>query len=125
VNWRAAGCAVLGIATFLGIGLLGMWIAFRGEPGCPGQLQWADRSYLAEGTPAPSPAFGMPGEAVDIGSTFFGLTTRRAFGPPGSSPSTEAEDRPALVALDCDDGTFQTYRWDGLSRTPAPGQSTQ
>jgi hypothetical protein len=111
---------VLGIAAFLGIGLLGMAIAFRTDPGCPPAIQWADRSYLVKGTPAPSPAFEVAGEAVDIGSTFFGLTTRRVFGPPGSSPSTEADDRPEAVALDCADGTFQTYRWDGISRTPAP-----
>jgi hypothetical protein len=120
MNWRAAGCAVLGLGIFLGIGLLGMSIAFRTDPGCSRVLQWADRIYAAEGTPAPSPAFGRSGDAVEIGSTFFGLTTRRVFGPPGSSPSSEADDRPEVVALDCADGTFQTYRWDGISRTPAP-----
>jgi hypothetical protein len=125
VNWRAAGCAVLGIAVFLGIGLLGMSIAFRTDAGCTDVLQWDDRVYRAEGTPAPSPAFDQRGDAVEIGSTFFGLTTRRAFGPPGSSPSIEAKDRPRLVALDCANGTFQTYRWDGISRSPAPTSGGQ
>jgi hypothetical protein len=120
VNWRAAGCLLLGIATFAGIGLLGLAVALRTEDGCPARLVWADRAYLAEGTPAPSPAFSVGGPAADIGSTFFGLTTRRILGPPGSSPSTAAADRPESVALDCADGTFQTYRWDGVSRTPPP-----
>ena len=120
MNWRAVGCLVIGIAAFVGIGLLGMSVAFRAQPGCPPRLQWDDRSYVAEGTPAPSPAFASPGEAVAIGSTFFGLTTRQMYGPPGSSPSTEAEDRPTTVALDCADGTYQTYTWDGTILTPAP-----
>jgi hypothetical protein len=120
VNWRAIGCLVIGAAVFVAIGLLGMSFAFRAQPGCPERLQWADRTYLAEGTPAPSPAFASPGEPVAIGSTFFGLTTRQMYGPPGSSPSTEAEDRPETVALDCADGTYQTYAWDGVSRSPLP-----
>lgn len=120
MNWRAAGCGVLGIAIFVGIGLLGMAVAFRSEDGCPSRLQWADRTYLADGTPAPSPAFAIPGRAADIGSTFMGLTTRLVLGPPGSSPSTAAADRPGSVALDCADGTFQTYAWDGVTRTPRP-----
>lgn len=121
MNWRAAGCGVLGIAIFVGIGLLGMAVAFRSVDGCPSsRLLWADRVYLADGTPAPSPAFAIPGRAADIGSTFMGLTTRRVLGPPGSSPSTAAADRPGSVALDCANGTFQTYAWDGVTRTPLP-----
>ena len=120
MNWRAVGCGVLAIGTFLAIGLFGMSLAFRSEPGCPDRVQWADRTYLADGTPAPTPVFGVPGPAVDIGSTFMGLTTRRVFGPPGSSPSTEADDRPEMVALDCADGSFQTYRWDGVTISPLP-----
>ena len=120
MNWRAIGCLVIGVGAFVGIGLLGMSVAFRAQPGCPERLQWDDRAYAADGTPAPSAAFTSPGEAVAIGSTFFGLTTRQMYGPPGSSPSTEAADRPQTVALDCADGTFQTYTWDGSILTPAP-----
>lgn len=123
VNWRAIGCLGIGAAAFVGIGLLGMSFAFRAQPGCPDRLQWADRTYLAEGTPAPSPAFAKPGEPVPIGSTFIGLTTRQAYGPPGSSPSTQAEDRPETIALDCADGTYQTYAWDGISHSPLPTTS--
>ena len=124
MNWRAVGCLVIGVAVFVGIGLLGMSFAFRAQPGCPDRLQWADRTYLAQGTPAPSPAFASPGEAVPIGSTFFGLTTRQLYGPPGSSPSTQAEDRPEAIALDCADGTFQAYAWDRVSRSPLPTSSS-
>lgn len=125
MNWRALGCAGLGIGTFLAIGLFGMSLAFRPVPGCTDVLEWSDRIYRADGTPAPSPAFDESGAAVGIGSTFYGLTTRRVFGPPGSSPSTDADDRPNVVALDCADGTFQTYAWDGITRTPAPSGASE
>ena len=124
MNWRAAGCLVLGIGAFLGIGLLGLSLALRSEPGCPSTVLWADRTYLTTGSPAPSPAFGGAGQAVEIGSTFMGLTTRQVYGPPGSSPSTEADDRPATIAIDCANGTFQTYAWDGISRSPLPSAGT-
>jgi hypothetical protein len=123
VNWRVIGCGGLAIAVFLAVGLLGLSFALRGQVGCPAIVGWQDREYLAEGTPAPSPAFAEPGVPGSIGSTFMGLTTRAVFGPPGSSPSTEAADRPDTIAIDCADGTFQTYRWDGITRTPAPSAS--
>jgi hypothetical protein len=107
----------VGVAAFVGLGLYGLSLAFRDAEGCPPSVQWNDRSYVAEGTPAPSPALG-PGTPVYIGSTFMGPITRRVYGPPGSSPSTDAADRPELISLDCADGTFQAYRWDG-SAPPA------
>lgn len=120
MNWRAAGCLVVGVAAFVAIGLVGLSLAFRGAQGCPAGLQWQDRAYDAVGTPMPSPDLGA-GDAVGIGSTFMGPTTRRVFGPPGSSPSTDAADRPETIALDCADGSYQAYRWDG--RTLSPGES--
>ena len=45
------------------------------------------------------------------------------YGPPGSSPSTEAADRPETIALDCADGTYQTYAWDGMTHSPIPTSS--
>ena len=117
MNWRAAGCLVVGVVAFVGLGLFGLSLAFRDAAGCPARLQWAERAYLAAGTPAPSPDLG-PGQAAPIGSTFMGPTTRQVFGPPGSSPSTQAEDRPELIALDCADGTFQVYQWDGTTLSP-------
>jgi hypothetical protein len=119
VNLRAIGCLLVGVAAFVGVGLYGLSLAFQDAEGCPPTLQWDDRAYVAEGEPAPSPALG-PGDAVYIGSTFMGPLTRRVYGPPGSSPSTDAADRPALIALDCADGTFRAYRWDGATATP-PG----
>lgn len=119
MNWRAAGCLVVGAAAFVAVGLIGLSLAFSQAEGCPASLQWADRTYRASGTPMTSPDLG-PGAAVQIGSTFMGPTTRRVFGPPGSSPSTQAEDRPDAIALDCANGTFQGYRWDGLTLPPVP-----
>ena len=117
MNWRAIGCGGLAIVTFVAVGLFGMSLAFRDTAGCPANLQWDDRAYGAQGTPGPSPALGR-GDAVAIGSTFMGLTTRRVFGPPGSSPSTRAEDRPQRIALDCGDGSYLVYRWNGVTLSP-------
>jgi hypothetical protein len=111
MNWRAAGCLVVGAVTFVAVGLIGMSLAFPGVDGCPSTLQWEDRSYLPDGGVSSSPDIGTPGSPSEIGSTFIGLTTRRVFGPPGSSPSTRAEDRPDRIVLECGDGTYQAYRW--------------
>jgi len=120
MNWRAAGCLVAGVGSFLALGLLGMWLAFARLDGCPVQLQWAERTYLPAGGPAASPSFAAPGEPVDLGSTFIGLTTRTVYGPPGSAPSTSSADRPDTIALDCADGTFQTYAFSGSLGSPGP-----
>jgi hypothetical protein len=126
VNWRAAGCLVAGAVTFVAIGLIGMSLAFSDLDGCPSTLQWEERTYQAEGSPGPSPdlsALGAPGSPGEIGSTFVGLTTRQVYGPPGSSPSTRAEDRPDRIVLTCGDGTYQAYRWTQTHATPATGAS--
>lgn len=109
MNWRAVGCGVLAAAIFVGIGLLGMSMAFSRFDGCPPLLRWADRRYEPSGPPEDVPSFGVPGEPVPLGSTFLGLTTGTVFGPPGSSRSTVAADRPNQIALDCGDGSYQTY----------------
>ncbi len=90
---------MLGIVVFVGIGLLGLSMATT-RAGCPTRLQWDAQGYEGEGTPAASPFAGS--EA--IGSTFIGLTTRRAFAVPAGSA------RPERLALECGDGTYQTYR---------------
>lgn len=120
MNWRVAGCLVAGVGSFVAIGLLGMWLAFGQLDGCPSQLQWAERSYLPAGAPAASPSFAEDGEPVELGSTFIGLITRSVFGPPGSAPSASAADRPDVIAVDCADGTFQTYVYSTSLPTPAP-----
>ena len=109
MNWRAVGCGTLAIGVFLAVGLFGMSLAFNRLDGCPGRLQWGDRGYLPDGSPAAEPSFAE-GSPVEIGSTFMGLTTRRVWGPPGSAPSPLAADRPDRIVLDCDDGSVQAYR---------------
>ena len=99
MNRRSIGCAVLAVVVFVGLGLLGLSMATT-RAGCPGALQWEARRYDREGTPAPSPFAG----SAEIGSTFVGLTTRKAFAAPGGSA------KPVRVALECGDGTYQTYR---------------
>jgi len=120
MNVRAVGCLVLGSATFVIVGLVGMSLAFNQLDGCPESLQWDERRYLPAGSPLASPALSEPGDPEEIGSTFIGLTTRRVFGPPGSAPSTSAADRPDEIALDCDDGTFQAYRYVGDVQPASP-----
>lgn len=115
MNWRAIGCGGLAIVVFLGIGLLGMSLAFSRLEGCADRLQWGDRAYLAAGTPAAEPSFS-DGSPVEIGSTFMGLTTRRVWGPPGSTRSELASDRPDRIFLDCGDGTVRAY----AGKSPAP-----
>lgn len=109
MNRRAIGCGALAIVVFLAIGLYGMSLAFNRLEGCPSRLQWGDRGYLPDGSPAAEPSFAE-GPPVEIGSTFIGLTTRKVWGPPGSAPSRAAADRPDRIVLDCDDGSVQAYR---------------
>lgn len=99
MNRRSIGCAVLAVVAFVGLGLLGLSMATT-PAGCPGALQWETGRYDREGTPAPSPFAG----SEEIGSTFVGLTTRKAFAAPAGSA------RPLRVALECGEGTYQTYR---------------
>jgi hypothetical protein len=99
VNRRAIGCGALAIIVFVGIGLLGLSMATT-RAGCPGRVQLEAQGYERDGTPAPSPFAG----AEPIGSTFVGLTTRKAFAAPAGSA------RPMRLALECGDGTYQTYR---------------
>jgi hypothetical protein len=120
VNWRAAGCLVVGIGAFLAITLFGMSLAFTGARGCPPSLQWGDRGYEPVGPPSGEPTFDKVGEPVALGTTFIGLTTRAVFGPPGSRPSAAAGDRPQQIALDCDDGSFQTYAVARVLPSPSP-----
>jgi len=126
VNWRALGCGVIAAAIFVGIGLLGMSLAFSRYDGCPALLQWGDRSYEPAGPTRAAPSFDQTGDPVQLGSTFLGLGTRAVFGPAGSRPAAKGADRPKQIALDCGDGTFQTYRLarvlgpSGTAASPSP-----
>ena len=124
MNWRAAGCLVTGVVAFVALGVLGLSLALSRDAGCPASLQWAERVYEAEGTPAASPAFPTEGSAVELGATFIGLSTRAVYGPPGSSPSEQAADRPDRIALDCGDGSYQSYRYVSDLPTAPPGGSS-
>lgn len=108
MNWRAIGCGTLAIAVFLAVALWGMSKAFDRLEGCPNRLQWGDRAYLPAASPRAAPSFAE-GSPVEIGLTFIGLTTRQVWGPPGSSPSQSAGDRPDRIYLDCDDGTVRLF----------------
>lgn len=124
MNWRAIGCGVLAAAAFVGIGLLGMSLAFNRLEGCPDRMQWGDLGYLPFGAVTDEPSFADGGEPVEIGTTFIGLTTRRVWGPPGSTPISSiapgsVPDRPQEIVLDCDDGTFQEFRAE-LSSEASP-----
>ncbi len=108
MNWRAVGCGTLAIVAFVALGLWGMSKAFDRVEGCPNRLQWDEVGYLPAGSPLPEPSFA-DGSPVEIGSTFIGLTTRNVWGPPGSTPSASAGDRPTRIYLDCDDGTVRLF----------------
>lgn len=122
MNWRAIGCLLAGSIIFVAVGVIGLNLAIS-RVGCPDGLRWGGEAYAPSGTPAPSPAFDLPGEASRLGSTFIGLATREVYGPPGSSPapsSGPAQDQPPVIAMACGDGTFLTYRVTGPVPTAAP-----
>ena len=116
MNWRAIGCGASAAAVFVGIGLLGMWLAFRAPEGCPATLRWAERSYEADGVATETPSLGGSVDPVEIGSTFMGLITRRVFGEAGTPSAPTGDDRPEAISVECGDGTFQTYLWTGRAR---------
>jgi hypothetical protein len=119
VNWRAAGCLLAGAGVFLAVTLFGMSLALRGSEGCPPSLQWGATSYEPVGPPGRKPTLSGPGEPEALGTTLIGLSTRTVYGPPGSRPSVESGDRPEQIALECGDGTFQTYAASRLLSPPA------
>ena len=108
MNWRAAGCLLVGVVLFVGIGLLGLWRA-TSQTGCFAELHTADGVYRAAGTPAPSPALSSGERPVEIGTTLVGLATRRVYAPEGTDPQDPQAPRPSQVAVECGDGTFQAY----------------
>jgi hypothetical protein len=120
VNGRAIGCIALGAVVFILIGIAGINVA-SSRIGCPNRLQWGDRFYAPIGTPAPSPETGGASTPVKLGSTFIGLTTRSIFGP--STGSASPAPQPDVIAMDCGDGGFQTYRNAGPASTATPSSA--
>jgi hypothetical protein len=119
VSWRAIGCLASGAIVFVAIGLIGLSMA-TSRVGCPDGLRWGGEAYAPAGTPAPSPAFDLPGQAARLGSTFIGLATRDVYGPPGTSPAPSVPARPSVIAMACGDGTYLTYRVTGPVPTATP-----
>ena len=118
MNWRAAGCAVLAAAVFVGLGVWALLLAL-GRPGCPTTLVWGDRVYQSVGNPTELPVVGS-GEPVKLGTTLVVALSRDIYGPEGSTPSEDADDRPDEIALDCGDGTFVSYRFATTLPTVLP-----
>jgi len=118
VNRRSIGCIVMGSVVFVLIGVAGLNLASN-RTGCPAGIRWEQLTYEPRGTPAPTP--DLAGEPVELGSTFIGLATRTVYGPPGSGAAASGGPRPETIALDCGDGTYQSYRLAG--EMPATGAS--
>jgi hypothetical protein len=109
MNWRAIGCLGIGIVAFVGVGILGLTLA-SGRAGCPAQLAWQDATWEPDRPATSSPAVGREAP-VEIGTILVGLSSRRVYGPAGSTPSASPPAAlPVQVAVECGDGTFQTYR---------------
>ncbi|HET7684854.1 MAG TPA: hypothetical protein VFM19_00405 [Candidatus Limnocylindria bacterium] len=111
MNWRAIGCLGVGLLLFVAIGVVGLNLATT-RVGCPARLVWQDEAWEPDGSPTAQPRIGSStAEPVEIGAALIGLATRRVYGPAGSAPVTgTANDLPAQLAVECGDGTFQSYR---------------
>jgi hypothetical protein len=107
VNWRLIGCGVLAAVVFVGLGVWALSLAM-GRIGCPSSLYWEEAVYRAVGAPTSTPDVGEA-EPARLGFTFVGVLTREVYGPEGASATAEPGERPDRLALDCGDGTFQTY----------------
>jgi hypothetical protein len=118
VNWRVLGCGALAAAVFIGLGLWSLQLAL-GRPGCPPTLLWGDRIYSASGEPEESPVVGS-GDPDKLGTILVGPISRVVYGPSGSAPSPNTEDRPDTIALECGDGTFVTYEFTDVVPTARP-----
>lgn len=113
------GCGVIGIGAFVAIGVLGLSMA-TSRIGCPDRLQWASVAYLPDRAATHSPTIedGSGRAPVKIGSTLIGLASRGVYGPAGTDVSDTSAPRPTQIAMECGDGTYQTYR-----SAPSPGAS--
>lgn len=108
MNWRAAGCLVIGSLLFVGIGLLGLSLA-TSRVGCFDALQTADGPYVAAGAPVASPTLPGGASPVRIGSTLVGLASRAVYGPTGTDVNDPNAPRPSEIAVECGDGTYRGY----------------
>ncbi len=121
MNWRIVGCGVVGIGAFVAIGLLGLSMA-TSRIGCPDRLQWASVAYVPDraATHSPSIEDGSSQPPVKIGSTLIGLASRGVYGPAGTDVSDASAPQPSRIAMECGDGTYQTYRGEpGAGASPS------
>lgn len=108
MNWRVAGCLVIGSLVFIAVGLLGLSLA-TSRVGCFNELRTADGVYRASGAVASAPTLVGAGTPLEIGTTLVGLATRRVYGPPGTDVTDVNAPRPPEIAVECGDGTYQGY----------------
>ncbi len=111
MNWRAAGCLIVGSVLFVAVGLLGLSLA-TSRVGCFEELRTADGIYRGSGGAVESPALPGGGEAVQIGSTLVGLASRAVYGPAGTDVNDPSAPPPDAIAIECGDGTYQGYVLD-------------
>lgn len=110
MNRRAVGCATLGAAAFLLVGLLGIWRA-SAPAECPDALPYEPSAYRPVGSAAPEPRLDEPGvRLAHAGSASFGLARWDVYVEPGRVPAASGEPLPHRIVLDCRDGTFQAYQ---------------
>jgi hypothetical protein len=109
MNWRAAGCATLGVLVFLAVGLIGVWRA-SAPAECPDLLPYRPAAYQPVGEAGPEPSLeGVPGPLERAGSTAFGLASWDVYVEPGFAPASSDEPLPQRIVLDCGNGSFQAY----------------
>ena len=108
MNWRAAGCLVIGSLVFIGVGLLGLSLA-TSRNGCFNELQTDDGAYRASGAVTSAPSLVGGGAPLEIGTTLVGLSSRRVYGPAGTDVNDVNAPRPTEIAVECGDGTYQAY----------------
>ncbi|HET8537330.1 MAG TPA: hypothetical protein VFL73_09140 [Solirubrobacteraceae bacterium] len=118
MNWRAAGCLVVGSVLFVAIGLFGLSLA-TSRVGCFDELRTGDGAYRGSGAVVASPALPGGGQAVKIGSTLVGLASRAVYGPAGTDVNDPSAPRPAEIAVECGDGTYQGYVLEAAAPSPS------
>ena len=109
MNFRVAGCGILGVVAFVGIGLFGIWRA--GAPAeCPDALPYEPAAFRPVGEPAAEPSLeGSAGPPERAGTTSFGLARWDVYVEPGFAPAASGDPLPQRIVLDCGNGEYQAY----------------
>ena len=109
MNVRVAGCGILGVVVFVGIGIFGIWRA-SAPPECPGALPYEPATYRPVGEAAAEPSLqGSAGPPERVGTASFGLARWDVYVEPGFAPTASGEPLPQRIVLDCGNGEFQAY----------------